>query len=467
MTALLSERPSLRPEKMRLPGLRPDPSGLWDMLEGSPARFWFDSGASGRTLIAWGPPAWTLSGRDFRAELSSGGGTRRFTFSDPLEVLRDLLGPEAPPEGFGGGAAGYWGYECARYFDPAVRFRPSPPRDAAPDFVWTAPGFWLVIDGRGAELIGQSARSRPDLGLWAERLRRLPPAAKDRPVPPPDGVASGVPSDGRETYARKVREVLRYIAAGDVYQANLTRRMDLSWPEGFGPEKLFRRLRELNPSPYAALLRFPDFALVTCSPELLLSARGRRVRTRPIAGTRPRGRTAREDGSLSGELLLSAKERAEHVMLLDLERNDLGRVCRPGTVRVSESLGLEKYSHVIHIVSEVEGVLREGLDGLDAVRAVFPGGTITGCPKIRCMEILRELEGEPRGPFFGSAGWMGPGGDLDLNILIRTALLREGRMSLRVGAGIVADSEPDREFDETTHKARALLQAREEALHGL
>jgi anthranilate/para-aminobenzoate synthase component I len=192
-----------------------------------------------------------------------------------------------------------------------------------------------------------------------------------------------------------------------------------------------------------------------------LRVRGGRVVTRPIAGTRPRGRSRKEDERLAGELLLSPKERAEHIMLVDLERNDLGRVCRPGSVRVSERLALERYSHVTHIVSQVEGRLAPGLDGLDAFKALFPGGTITGCPKVRCMEILADLERAPRGPFYGAAGWIAPRGDMELNILIRTALLREGRMSLRVGAGIVADSDPAREWRETGHKARALLAAHE------
>jgi anthranilate/para-aminobenzoate synthase component I len=252
--------------------------------------------------------------------------------------------------------------------------------------------------------------------------------------------------------------VKRFIAAGDIYQANLSHRLDFPWKGD--PADFFDALRRLNPSPYAALMEFPGFTLASASPELLLKVRGDRAETRPIAGTRPRGSTPTEDERLSGELLLNEKERAEHIMLVDLERNDLGRVCRPGTVEVSERMVLEKYSHVTHIVSHVQGRLAPGYDGLDAVRALFPGGTITGCPKIRCMEILQELEKESRGPFYGSAGWMGGNGDLDLNILIRTALFRKGRVSLRVGAGIVADSVPSKEYEETLHKARALTAAR-------
>ena len=210
----------------------------------------------------------------------------------------------------------------------------------------------------------------------------------------------------RRRYLAKTRRIQRYIAAGDIYQANLTHRLDFSWPPTSSPENLFDVLRHINPSPYAALMVFPDFSLVSTSPELLLRVRGRHVETRPIAGTRPRGGSLEGDQKLSGELFLSPKERAEHIMLVDLERNDLGRVCETGTVKVSDRMALEKYSHVMHIVSQVEGRLRPGTDGFHAVKALFPGGTITGCPKIRCYQILQELEEGPRGPFFGSAGWI-------------------------------------------------------------
>jgi anthranilate/para-aminobenzoate synthase component I len=260
-------------------------------------------------------------------------------------------------------------------------------------------------------------------------------------------------------FSARVRAAQEYIRAGEIYQANLS----LRFRGGFrgDPFALYLALRRINPSPFCGYIEFPDqgLAVVSSSPERLVSLRGRKASTRPIAGTRPRGADLERDTVLRQEMFLSEKERAEHVMLVDLERNDLGRVCEPGSVRVDELMVAEGYSHVQHIVSEVSGTLHPGRSPADLVRAVFPGGTITGCPKVRCMEILRELEREPRGPFYGCAGWAAPGGDMDLNILIRTALIKNGTISFRVGAGIVADSVPAREHEETLHKARALVSA--------
>ena len=222
---------------------------------------------------------------------------------------------------------------------------------------------------------------------------------------------------------------------------------------------IYRQLRAVNPSPFSALLVFDDLCLVGCSPERLVRLSDRRVDTRPIAGTRPRGHTLAEDRRLAEELLTNTKERAEHLMLVDLERNDLGRVCRYGTVLVDEFMMLERYSHVSHIVTNVTAELQEQADGFDLIRAVFPGGTITGVPKIRCMEIIEDLEPVRRGPYTGSLGYLCWSGDLDLNIIIRTLVLNGRRISLQVGAGIVADSDPRREYEETLFKAEALIQA--------
>jgi len=399
--------------------------------------------------VAWGEPLWVFSGTNGAGLLRRGKSARRIRFKDPTAILRDLL--KRAPVKDGPGAAGYFGYECARYFDKVKTVR-----SEGDDFVWALPRFWAVTTGGRTVLFDQARRGGVELARWAARLKAASAGAPARAVPRrPLRLGRN-----RGAYLRAVRRVKEYIAAGDIYQANISHRLDFPCPLD-AAEPLFDALRRKNPSPYAALFRFPGRAVVSTSPELLLRARGERVETRPIAGTRPRGRNRAEDRRLSGELLLSAKERAEHVMLVDLERNDLGRVCRPGTVRVTERLALEKYSQVIHIVSHVRGRLKKGRDGLDAVRALFPGGTISGCPKIRCMEIIQELEREPRGIFYGSAGVVGFNGDVDLNILIRTALLEKGRLSLRVGAGIVADSDPAREYDETLHKARALTRAYE------
>ena len=247
------------------------------------------------------------------------------------------------------------------------------------------------------------------------------------------------------------------IAAGEIFQANLAQAFSASWLGS--PWTLYRALRGVNPSPFACFIQCAEFAIVSCSPERLVRVCGEDIETRPIAGTRPRGRTPEEDLLNSVELLLSDKERAEHIMLVDLERNDVGRVCRYGSVHVEEFLTIEDYSHVMHIVSNVRGRLRRGVDVVDILRAMFPGGTITGCPKVRCMEIIHELEPTARGFYTGSCGYLGFDGSMDLNLLIRTMVLQSGQVSFHVGAGIVADSIPEREYHETLSKAAALVSA--------
>lgn len=286
-----------------------------------------------------------------------------------------------------------------------------------------------------------------------ERLALGPPLP---PLPAPH--LKFMPDRTREEYVRIVRRCLDYIGAGDIFQANISHRFTAAAAQDEGPA-LYAILRALNPSPFSALFETGAWTVVCGSPERLIRVRGEEVVTRPIAGTRPRGGDPERDAALEQELLANEKERAEHLMLLDLERNDLGRVCRPGSVRIDELMTVERYSHVMHLVSNVRGGLRAGVDTADLIRATFPGGTITGVPKVRCMEIIDELEAIPRGPYTGSIGYFGFGGEIDLNIVIRTILLRAGRAYLQVGAGIVADSVPEWEYDETIQKARALLTA--------
>jgi anthranilate/para-aminobenzoate synthase component I len=257
-----------------------------------------------------------------------------------------------------------------------------------------------------------------------------------------------------------VRCCKEYIAAGDIYQANLSQRFTAKIGNT-DPLQLYTVLRDINPSPFAAYLDFGDLQLVSSSPERLISLRGGVAETRPIAGTRRRGGDRAETQELSAELLTNEKERAEHIMLLDLERNDLGKVCGYGTVQVDEMMVVEDYSHVIHIVSNVRGELTAGRDAFDLVRAVFPGGTITGVPKVRCMEIIDELEPVARGPYTGSIGYISNAGDMDLNIIIRTFVIKDHMAHVQVGAGIVADSDPEREYFETLQKAEALKRALE------
>lgn len=261
----------------------------------------------------------------------------------------------------------------------------------------------------------------------------------------------------RHDFRRMVLKAKAYIRAGDIYQANLSRKFSFDF-EGH-PLKFYQRLRAINPSPFSAFLDFGNLKVVSSSPERLIKLTGRHCETRPIAGTRPAGRTFQESRKLSAELLLSEKERAEHLMLLDLERNDLGRVCEYKSVHVDEMMRLERYSHVMHIVSNVIGRLSSNKDRFDLLEAVFPGGTITGCPKIRCMEIIEELEKKPRGLYTGSIGYLDFNGNMDWNIVIRTLVLEGKKAFLQSGAGIVYDSHPDKEYEETFHKAEAFLVA--------
>jgi anthranilate/para-aminobenzoate synthase component I len=264
----------------------------------------------------------------------------------------------------------------------------------------------------------------------------------------------------KEAYMEMVRKTREYIAAGDIFQANLSLRVSADIGDT-DPWKIYTILRKINPSPFAAYVDFDDYHIVSSSPERLVRVIGKNVDTRPIAGTRPRGRDLEEDEMMSAELLLNEKERAEHIMLIDLERNDLGKVADYGTVNVDELMITEKYSHVIHIVSNVKGILAEGKDCFSVIRATFPGGTITGVPKVRCMEIIDEIEPTSRGPYTGSVGYIGFNGNMDLNIIIRTFLVKDGRAYVQAGAGIVADSDPEREYYESLKKAEALIKTLE------
>ncbi|MET0289844.1 MAG: aminodeoxychorismate synthase component I [Pseudoxanthomonas sp.] len=272
----------------------------------------------------------------------------------------------------------------------------------------------------------------------------------------------GLEEDAPARFVEGVHRILDYLVAGDIFQVNLSRAWHARLPAPASAAQLYARLRTANPAPFAGLFVQPDWAVVSSSPERLVSVRGEMVETRPIAGTRARFE-GDDDADRIRELVGHPKERAEHVMLIDLERNDLGRLCTPGSVAVDELMTVESYAHVHHIVSNVRGVLRQGVTPGEVIGATFPGGTITGCPKVRCMEIIAELEQTPRGAYTGAFGWLNRDGDLDLNILIRTAELQRTqdghRLNFRTGAGIVADSDPARELEETRAKARGVLRA--------
>jgi len=260
-------------------------------------------------------------------------------------------------------------------------------------------------------------------------------------------------------YLEQVARIKQYIVDGDIFQANLSRPWQLEIDQGTSDTAIFKQLASANPGSFAVLARLPHATVISSSPERLVSAHNAVIETRPIAGTRPRSEDQAIDGQLAAELMAHPKEQAEHVMLIDLERNDLGRICVPGTIKVNELMTLESYEHVHHIVSNVIGRLRDDVSPADIIRAVFPGGTITGCPKVRCMEILAEMEQQARGAYTGSIGYINRSGDMDLNILIRTLVRRGNKITFRAGGGIVADSNAVHELAETRAKAKGLLRA--------
>ena len=263
-----------------------------------------------------------------------------------------------------------------------------------------------------------------------------------------------------EIYLSSIKKIEKYIIDGDIFQANLSR-LWKSKKTNIKASELYQKLRETNPAPFSGIATHNDFSIISSSPERLISVKNGIAQTRPIAGTRRRERDTAKDEALKKELIAHPKERAEHIMLIDLERNDLGRICRPSTIKVDELMVIESYAHVHHIVSNVRGELRDGILPGEVLKAVFPGGTITGCPKVRCMEIISELENEARGAYTGSMGYLNHNGDMDINILIRTMTLENNTLSFRAGAGLVADSVAQSELEETRHKARGLLLALE------
>ena len=362
------------------------------------------------------------------------------------------------PEGFpafSGGWALFLGYELAQEIEPQLVL----PRTPLPwqAFALRTPCA-LVHELESGRVY---AVAEPGAAAALERIAADARRAADETEAADTLALGAVWEEGPEAFLERVRRAKEYVAAGDIYQANLSRPWQVTLatqPQG-AAATLYRRLSAANPAPFAALAQWGGAAIISSSPERLVRVSGRRVDTRPIAGTRPRSRRPGEDAAEMQALAAHPKERAEHIMLIDLERNDLGRVCAAGSVTVDELMTIESYQHVHHIVSNVSGVLRPEVTPIGALRAVFPGGTITGCPKFRCMQLIAALEGEGRGAYTGALGYLSRDGRLDLNILIRTMTLSGSQLSLRAGAGIVADSDPVRELEETRAKARGLLAA--------
>ncbi|MBV6417752.1 MAG: Aminodeoxychorismate synthase component 1 [Steroidobacteraceae bacterium] len=424
----------------------------------------FDSAASAmatphgaRTLLAAAPVGQLAMDRDLRlvargevtpAPASSSG------FLDALEAWWRGVHRRGPAAtGLAGGWVVYLGYEVASEIEPTLRL----PRGRLP---WRA----LALRVRGA-LVHDHVAGTIELTVaagdepWLDEIEAQVVAALATPLAATTPIlATPLEEEPPGKFLARVARAQEHIGAGDIYQANLSRWWRAPCPAATAPW-LYERLRLANPAPFAAFARFDGMDLLSSSPERLLGIQGRDVSTRPIAGTRPRSLRPGEDAHEAAGLVAHPKERAEHVMLIDLERNDLGRVCEAGTVRVDEYMAVETYAHVHHIVSNVRGSLRAGVTPIGALRAVFPGGTITGVPKVRCMQIIAELEGEGRDAYTGSLGWMSIAGDADFNILIRTLTLADGQLEVRAGAGIVADSDPARELEETRAKARGLLVA--------
>ncbi|MBW5449008.1 anthranilate synthase component I family protein [Cohnella sp. CFH 77786] len=473
---------------------------VWD-------RFWRDassyscileSGKGGRYTIAGLHPAEVIEGKGREARIWSPDGedwTEQARLRGaPIEVVRSWLGGwTAPrPEGYpdcNGGAVGFWSYDMARSLEKL-------PELAADDLGWPDYLFqryerlWIADHRQGTVHLAVHAAVGPDVsedGLafcyreaeraademerqWRDwcrvaddpetlsRLRRMRGLLEeDRLEIDVEKLPGLTTSLNKEGYQDAVRRVQAYIGQGDAFQVNLAIRQSL--PVETPAEQLYEWLRIVNPSPYMGMLRTPGFSLVSASPELLVKLDRGKLSARPIAGTRRRGRTPEEDRAMEDELLSSEKERAEHIMLVDLERNDLGRVAAYGTVKVPELLTIERYSHVMHLVSQVEARLAPGKDALDVAAAMFPGGTITGAPKIRTMEIIEELEPVRRGPYTGSMGWIDYAGNMEFNIIIRTIAVTGGVCHIQAGAGIVIDSDPEREFYECLNKAKALWKA--------
>ena len=426
----------------------------------------------GRFSFLGGDPYLVVTMRDGIATFRENGEARDEPFSDPMGVIdRELARrnvvdlPELPR--FQGGAVGYLGYEAVRYFEDI----PLPANDDLnlPDLCLMFVDTLVVFDHltHSMKLVSHAVATgdpEADYAAAEARIERLAgrlsaplPAPTPIPaVPRANGVTTGL-NRTREDFESAVRRAKQYITDGDIIQVVLSLR--IARELNVAAFTVYRFLRTVNPSPYMFYLDLLDLQVVGASPEMLVQAEGRRIRTRPIAGTRPRGATPDEDDELARELLADDKERAEHVMLVDLGRNDLGRVAERGTVEMTDFMSVEKFSHVMHIVSQVEGDLREGETATAALRACFPAGTLSGAAKIRAMEIIAELEPTRRGLYGGAVGYFSYSGDIDTAITIRTMLAKDGYGYVQAGAGIVADSVPASEFEECQNKARALLRA--------
>jgi para-aminobenzoate synthetase component 1 len=459
----------------------PDPVDVLRRFAAQPGLLFLDSALAhpglGRFSFLMADPFDLLTSR---GKLVQGAG-RKYDGTDPFTALAEHLrqfpsehDPNLPP--FQGGAAGVFGYDLAHHLErlPRPRYDDLPVADLALGFydwviAWDHQDnrAWLISTGfPRTSRTSRLRRAESRLYDVRRRLHTSPPPfaaptgpltlrlAPQWPVPRVPGLTSNF---DRESYLATIRRAIEYIHAGDCFQVNIAQR--LLYRAQTPPLELYLRLRERNPATFAGYFNLGDCQIASASPERFLRVQGGEIETRPIKGTRPRGATLEEDAARIGELLGSEKDRAENIMIVDLLRNDLGRVCRYGSVKVEAVCRIETYPFVHHLVSEVRGRLREGLGPVDLLRAAFPGGSVTGAPKIRAMEIIAELEPTARGPYCGCLGYIGFDGSMDTNILIRTFTVGRGWVQFPVGGGIVADSVPEREYEETWHKAEGLIRA--------
>lgn len=468
---------SLIPLVRELPGDLHTPLSTYIKLSASgPRHFLFESVQGGER---WG--RYSIIGLPCREEIRVHGKTiSRFRdghkiteaiIDDPLKRIEEIVSAEKVPvlpnmPRLTGGWVGYFGYDTIRYIEPKLGDCKAPDPLRVPDIYLMRADELVVFDnlsGSQTIIVHANPASAEDLAQAKQRLDEIEAAIRaplaDPPVEPShplneDDFVSGMSQEGYEAGVERIRE---YIRAGDAMQVVLSQRLSIEF--NATSLDLYRALRRLNPSPYLYFIDTGDFQVVGSSPEILVRNEGGRVTLRPIAGTRPRGQTEAEDKALEQELLADPKECAEHLMLIDLGRNDVGRVAKVGTVEVTEQMAIERYSHVMHIVSNVHGELKDGMTAMDVLRATFPAGTLTGAPKIRAMEILDELEPVKRGIYSGAVGYISWHGAMDTAIAIRTGLVKDGQLHVQAGAGIVADSDPTKEWEETMNKARAVLRA--------
>jgi len=456
------------------------PLSLYLKLANRPFSYLLESVQGGERFGRYsfiGLPATTrISVRGNQVTLTTAAGETIQEVANPLDYISEYQArfkvaplPDLPR--FTGGLAGYFGYDTVRYIEPRLAATQKPDTLGTPDILLMLTEQLAVVDNLSGKLtfIVYADPARDDAYTVArERLRELVGLLRlpvDIPFAPPVPRTAAQSEFGEAAFKAAVEKSRRYIFDGDIMQVVLSQRM--AHPFLAPPLSLYRALRSINPSPYMFYYNMGDHHVVGSSPEILVRLENDTVTVRPIAGTRPRGKTPQQDAGLAEELLADPKELAEHLMLIDLGRNDIGRVAEHGTIKLTDKMVIERYSHVMHIVSNVEAKLKPGLSAMDVLKATFPAGTVSGAAKVRAMEIIDELEPSKRGIYAGAVGYLGFNGDMDVAIALRTAVVKDNMLYVQAGAGIVADSNPDSEWTETQNKARAVLRAAEMVLDGL